>query len=250
MPMVRTQALVIRAVDVMETSKVVTLFTRDFGKTTALAKGARRLKSPFHAALDLLSVCDMVLLRKSSETLDLATEGVLVERFSSLRRDLSALYAGYYISELLSELTDLYDPHPKLYDAAIVTLRTLGDESLRERRLLRFELACLRELGFMPELEACVHCGAWIESRSREDSVAFGLATGGVLCRGCRPGHPHVATLSARTLDALRALSTPGSAWRDPAWPPFVLESCRATVAAVLCHLIGRRPRMMSLVGA
>src|SRR3954453_12703701 len=183
MPALRTTALVLRAVDVFETSRVLTLFTRDHGKVSALAKGARRLKSPFASGLDLLSVCDIVLLHKASDALDLLTEAVLVERQEPLRRDLAALYAGYYVAELLADLTDHHDPHPKLFDAAVVTLRHLGDPALRPRRLLRFELACLRELGLMPALEACVNCGEAVETVGAE--VAFGLAAGGVLCAAC-----------------------------------------------------------------
>ena len=248
MAAVRSLALVIRSVDVFETSRVLTLFTRDLGKVSALGKGARRLKSPFQAALDLLSVCDIVVLHKASEALDLLTEAALVERFDSLRRDLAALYAGYYIAELLNDLTDHHDPHPKLFDAARVTLRHLGDADLRPRRLLRFELACLRELGLMPALGACVHCGAAVETRG--DTVAFGLATGGVLCPGCRPGQPHVATLSGRTLEAIRVLAAPGGAWRDLDAAAPALAPVRATLGAVISHLLGRRPRLLPYLGA
>ena len=247
MPAVRSMALVIRSVDVFETSKVLTLFTRDLGKVGALGKGARRLKSPFQAALDLLSVCDIVVLHKASDALDLLTEAVLVERFDSLRHDLSSLYAGYYIAELLTDLTDLHDPHPRLFDAAVVTLRNLGDPALRPRRLLRFELACLRELGLMPALQACVHCGEAVEARG--ESVAFGLATGGVLCPACRPGQPHVATLSGRTLEAIRTLAEPGRAWRDLDLDAAALAPIRSTIGAVICHLLGRRPRLLPYLG-
>src|SRR3954453_1542051 len=168
--------MVVRAVEIFETSLVVTVFTRELGKVSALAKGARRLKSPLQGGLDLLGVSDMVLLHKASEALDLITESVPVERFASLRRDLAALYAGYYVAELLSDLTDSLDPHPKLFDAAVVTLRHLGEPALRDRRVLRFELACLRELGHMPSLDACTHCGADVEAGG--DKYAFGLATG------------------------------------------------------------------------
>jgi DNA repair protein RecO (recombination protein O) len=247
-PAVRSLSLVVRSVEVFETSKVLTFFTRDLGKVAALAKGARRLKSPFQAALDLLSVCDIVVLHKASEALDLVTEAALTERFESLRRDLAALYAGYYIAELLAELTDLHDPHPRLFDAAIVTLRHLGDPVLRPRRLLRFELACLRELGHMPALEACVHCGDLVDATG--DAVAFGLATGGVLCPRCRPGQPHVATLSGRTLEAIRVLASPGPAWRDLSLDASGLAPLRGTVGAVICHLLGRRPRLLPYLGA
>ena len=241
MAAVRSMALVLRSVDVFETSKVLTVFTRELGKVSALAKGARRLKSPFASGLDLLSVCDIVLLHKASDALDLLTEAVLVERQEAFRRDLAALYAGYYVAELLHDLTDHHDPHPRLFDAARVTLRNLGDPVLRSRRVLRFELACLRELGHMPALEACVHCGDVVDTSG--EAVAFGLATGGVLCSACRPGQPHVATLSGRTLGALRALSEPGDSWRDPG---LTLGSARATMGAVVSHLMGRRPKMLS----
>jgi DNA repair protein RecO (recombination protein O) len=249
-PAVRTQTLVVRTVDVFETSRVLTLFTRDLGKVSALAKGARRLKSPFQSSLDLLSVCDIVVLRKdgASDSLDLLTEAVLTERFDSLRRDLAAYFAGQYVAELLDALTDPHDPHPKLFDAAVVTLRHLDDPFLRPRRVMRFELACLRELGLMPALEECVHCGASVSSTT--EAVAFGLATGGVLCASCRPGQPHVATLSGPTLEVLRRLASPGNSWRDPDLDTQSLAAGRGTLGAVLSHVLGRRPRLLPFVGA
>ncbi len=247
MAAVRTPALVLRGVDVFESSRVLTLFSRDLGKVSALAKGARRLRSPFASGLDLLSVCDIVLLHKGSEALDLLTEAVLIERFEPLRRDLAALYAGFYVAELLHDLTDHHDPHPRLFDAAVVTLRHLGDSALRARRVLRFELACLREFGLMPALDSCVHCGETVVPRG--EAFAFGLATGGVLCAGCRPGQPHVATLSGRTLETIRVLSAPGDAWRDERFAGAALLPVRSTVGAVVSHLLGRRPRLLPYVG-
>ena len=92
-----------------------------------LAKGGRRLKSNFENALDLLTLCGIVFLRKSSGSLDLLTEAQVIQRFPRLRTDLAALYAAYYVAELLSDWTQDYDPHPLLFDEALDTLRTLGD---------------------------------------------------------------------------------------------------------------------------
>ena len=114
----------------------------------------------------------------------------------SLRRDLAALYAGYYVAELLSDLTDFHDPHPRLFDAATGDLAAPGRPGRCGRgEMFRFELACLRELGLMPALDDCAHCGA-ADRSLRATAFAFGLATGGVICPACRPGQPHVATLS------------------------------------------------------
>src|SRR5947209_10102223 len=121
------------------------MWTREFGKVRVLAKGGRRLKSNFESALDLLTVCSIVLLRKSSGSLDLLTEARVARRFPQLRADLPALYAGYYIAELLSDWTEDYDPHPNLFDEALDTLQTLGGPATAWR-LARFELVLLREL--------------------------------------------------------------------------------------------------------
>src|SRR5229473_2479285 len=177
MPAEKAQALVLRTTDWSETSRIATLWTREFGKVRVLAKGGRRLKSNFENALDLLTLCRIVFLRKSSGSLDLLTEARVEERFPRLRADLQALYSAYYIAELLSDWTEDYDPHPLLFDEALAALRTLGQllprggEGERGRggdapsvpasplrpgaqghphtgqRLARFELVLLRELG-------------------------------------------------------------------------------------------------------
>ena len=175
-------------------------------------------------------------------------EAAPVERFASLRRDLAALYAGYYIAELLIELTDLHDPHPKLFDAARITLRHLGEPELRSRRVLRFELACLRELGLMPALEA-VRPLRRTAVDAQGEVVWFGLACGGVLCEACRPGQPHVVALSAGDLQAIRVLASPGSLARAGLPAQRRLAPARETVGAVISHVLGHRPRLRPLLG-
>ena len=121
----KTRALVLRTVAFGETSSVVTLYTRDFGKVRALAKGAWRPKSGFDAALDLLSSCQVLVLRKSSGGLDLLTEASLEHRFR-VGRSLTAFAAGMYVAELLDALTADVDPQPELFDAAHATLSELS----------------------------------------------------------------------------------------------------------------------------
>jgi len=246
-PAIRTLALVLRTVDVFETSLVATLFTRDLGKVAVLAKGARRLKSPLQGGLDLLGVSDIVLFPKASDALDLLTEAAPVERFPSLRRDLAALYAGYYIAELLTDLTDFHDPHLKLFDGARITLRHLGGAELPTRRVLRFELACLRELGLLPSLDRCPQCG--VDVRSPGGAVSFGLASGGVLCDACRPGQPHVVALSGENLEAIRILASPGDAWRKLDVCQRRFAPARDAVGAMISHVLGHRPRLRPLLG-
>ncbi len=247
MPANRTLALVLRTVEVFETSLVATLFTRELGKVAVLAKGARRLKSPIQGGLDLLGVSDIVLFPKASETLDLLAEAAPVERFASLRRDLGAFYAGFYIAELLIDLTDPHDPHPRLFDAARITLRHLGDSELRTRRIMRFELACLRELGLMPALDHCTQCGAPVDFAA--GTVLFGAGCGGVVCGRCGPGTPHVAQLTVADWETIRILASPGNAWRILDARPALWAPAWKTVGAVISHVLGHGPRLRHLLG-
>jgi DNA repair protein RecO (recombination protein O) len=245
MPAEKALALVVRAVDWSETSRIATLWTREFGKVRVLAKGGRRLKSNFEVALDLLTVCGIVFLRKSSGGLDLLTEAQVSERFPRLRTSLPALYAGYYIAELLADWTEDFDPHPNLFDEALQALRELGTSpTTTGPRLARFELVLLRELGYRPVLERCAACGAALSGR-----LAFSAAAGGVLCAACQPAQRERRPLSPDTWQALRALDEEPAAWQGD-WPAAVRGELRQLLGHYVTYLMGRRPRLLPYLGS
>lgn len=244
----KTDAIVLRVIDFSETSAVVTLFSRDFGKISALAKGARRPKGPFENALDLLALVRVVFLRKSSDALDLLTEAKLQRRFRSAGRDLTRLYAGYYIAELLMELTDNHDPHPELFAAAEEALQALDGDGPLAATVLRFELAALRLLGHLPSLDECVSCGRPVAGQAR---VAFGLLAGGVLCDACRSGQRHVVSLSGAALGAMRTFAEPvAESSVLPQLDPKVRGELRGVINNYMAHLLGHKPKMQGYLGA
>jgi DNA repair protein RecO (recombination protein O) len=235
----KATAIVLRVVEFSETSSIVTLFTREFGKVRALAKGARRPKGPFESALDLLALCRVVFLRKSSDSLDLLTEAKLERRFRPPGGNLSSLYAAYYVAELLNELTDDYDAHAGLFDAADATLVALAADQPVAESLVRFELAALREVGHLPTLEACANCGRPLELVGR---VPFSQLAGGTLCKTCRVGQKQVISMSPQAYATLRefAAEEPTSA----ELPAGVYGELRGVLNHYWTHLLGRPPRM------
>jgi DNA repair protein RecO (recombination protein O) len=239
-------ALVVRTTDWSETSRIATLWTREHGKVRALAKGGRRLKSNFETALDLLTVCSIVFLRKSSGGLDLLTEAQVVERFPRLRHDLHALYAAYYVAELLADWTEDYDPHPALFDAARAVLQSLGEAGIpTATRLARFECVLLRELGYSPVLDVCAGCTAPLV----EDRLAFCAPAGGMLCPTCQTMHRDRRNLSREALTMLRDLSDAGDAWRrDPG--PGPRGEIRQLLNYFITYSMGRRPRLLPYLGS
>ena len=239
----KTEAVVIRQANFSETSRVVTLFTHDWGKISTLAKGAKRLKSPFEAALDLLTVCRIVFIRKSSSSLDLLTEAQLVSRFTPNGRDLISLYGGYYVAELLNGLTEEYDPHPNLYQQAVKTLNRLSDESNPELLILRFELVVLREIGQIPAFDICVSCSTPL---TNDQSFAFRVSQGGLICPSCQKDEFEQNRLQPGTVAILRRLTAESDAALDHlVISPKQHQELRQVATAAICHALGRRPKML-----
>ncbi|MEX0688835.1 MAG: DNA repair protein RecO [Pirellulales bacterium] len=241
MPADKTLALVIRTIPFGETSSVVALFCREFGKLRALAKGAWRPKSSFDGGLDLLSMSQVLVLRKSSDGLDLLTEASLESRFR-VGTSLAAVLGGLHVAELLDVLTADADPQPELFDVAHATLRRLsdwrGDESSLAGILLGTELAILRIVGHAPETSLCVECRGPLPSSGR---TAFGMLEGGTLCPECRRGRRAVASLSAPALAALGGRGEP---------PPAAATEARAVITSYLAHLLGRPTRVAARLRA
>lgn len=241
----KSTAIILRLVEFSETSLVVTMLTRDFGKLTALAKGARRRKSPFEAALDLLAVCRIVFLHKTSGAMDLLTEAKLERRFRAGAKDLKRLYCGYYVAELLAKLTDDGDPHPELFDLAERTIVSFdqgdGSEFLT---LLRFELRALTLLGHQPMLDRCVLCGT--ENETEQARMYFGLLEGGRLCEQCRPGKTNVISVSPGSVALVQLMLDEGEAWKVSNLDGVNRGEIRQLIGRYITHLIGKPPRMLS----
>ncbi len=213
----QSDAIVLRVYPWSETSCIASIFTRDFGKLSVLAKGARRPKSPFEAALDLLSFCRVVFLPKSGDSLDLLTEAKLQKRFRAGSRDILRLYCGYYVAELLDRLTDKGDAQPELFELAESTLLALHDAAFQPAAIvLRFELQALRLVGHLPSWQTCVQCGNHVPLA---EVAVVGMLAGGVLCDGCSSMARYRVQLGPQVRQTLDLFSTPQ--WQSLAMEPI-----------------------------
>jgi DNA repair protein RecO (recombination protein O) len=243
MPAETALALVVRGSDWSESSRIATLWSREFGKLRVLAKGGRRLNSSFETALDLLNVCHIAVIRKSSAGLDLLTEAQVAERFSKLRTHLPALYAAYYVAELLADGTEDYDPHAALFDATVLALREISEagEAVGPR-LAAYELTWLHELGYSPALESCAACGRHVPA-----PTVFSASAGGVVCSECAARQREKRPISPAALKMLRTLGTSADAWRQP-WTPAVRTEVRNLLGVYVTYRLNRRLRTLPYV--
>ncbi len=226
----KSEAIVIRAVPWSETSLVVTLWTLDFGKVSAVAKGARRLRSPFESALDLLAHSSVVFIVKAGDALDLLTEAKLIRRFRSGQKHLLNLYCGYYVAELLLTMTEEGSSVAELFSLTRKTLEDLDELEMPGECLLRFEWEMLRQLGHLPSLHDCVGCGGAVEKTNR---IAFGIEAGGVVCSDCLPGHRAIVRLRPATIDYLTGML-------ENSWDTIPLKPIETSMRSELRGLMNR----------
>ena len=148
-------AYVLHSWDWSETSLVVELFTRERGRLAVAAKGAKR---PYSQLRAVLLPFQHLLVQLGRAPADEAAE---VHLLRSAERaggppmpEGAALFAGFYLNELLMKLSARQDPHPALHDAYAQALQTLqqADEAALQLTLRCFELALLRETGVLPDL--------------------------------------------------------------------------------------------------
>ncbi|MEO2015244.1 MAG: DNA repair protein RecO [Fuerstiella sp.] len=237
----KAEAIVIKQVDFSESSRVVTFFSKEFGKLSALAKGAKRLKGPFDAALDLLSTCRIVFIHKSSGTLSLLTQASLVSRFSPVSGSLNSLYSGYYVADLLCSLTEDEDPDPEIYGLAHRALKELSDpEADSAASVIQFEIGLLRQAGLFPNLSECSVCGQPVTTESK---YAHWVSQGGLLCSDCHRQEYAGKSISAGAVAILKNMSGEGSQLserirltRDQS------VECHRLAVSVITNVLGRKP--------
>jgi len=239
-------ALVLRTVDFSETSRIVTLYTRQFGKIEALAKGGRRLKSPFESSLDILARNAVTFIQKRGEVLDLLTESKLIRRFHVRSSNFSGTLGGYYVAELVHSFTAVSDSMPTLYDLTVKVLPQLEEGMFVMRTLIRFEGRLLQLLGHAPSFQDCVGCGEQVP-RDSNARITFGMIDGGVLCPACFPGHHQTVAVTAEALNTWESLVSPfdrSETWKHLAMTSQTLGEIRRLSNQYVCCLLGKKPKL------
>ena len=195
----RAEAVVLRHSDYGEADRILTLYTRQLGKTRAIVKGARKLTSrkaghlePFtHVKLQLAAGRDLFIV----------TQADTADAYLPLREDLVLTGHASYVVELLDRFT--YEENlqnPTLFRLLAETLSRLASFSDVWLVIRYYEMRLLDELGFRPRLFECANCGREIQA---EDQF-FSFSAGGVICPSCGKGLPNLTSISVDALKYLR----------------------------------------------
>lgn len=239
---ISTAALVCRSVDYGEADRVLTLLTLEAGKVSVLARGARRSRRRFGAALDLFVL--------GHAALRLRTDGRLstLERFdrgadygAAIVRDVVKVAHGSYMLELARELWPPEQREPALFALLVEGLAVLAAQAPSAGLLRSFELQLLRSVGLVPALERCVRCDDAVEGKR----LSLAVGEGGVVCGACGPAASPLSTACWEGLLALRDAPLAQAAGRVP---PGLQRELRELMLLVVQHHLGRRPKALDFI--
>jgi DNA repair protein RecO (recombination protein O) len=225
MSLYRDDGVVLRTIRLGEADRIVTMLTREHGKVRAVAKGVRRTTSKFGARLEPLS--HVALLCWQGRELDVVNQAEVLDSFRAVREDLDRVAKGFTLLEVADQLSEERHATPRLYEMLVGALRALADADAA-MLVPGFLLKALAVEGSAPVVDRCASCGA------TDGLVAFDLAEGGLLCRGCRRGR----SVTPEAVDVLRRVLGGGLAdvLRLPAGP-LADEMLALTTEAMEAHL-------------
>ena len=197
----KTTAIIIKNRDFGEADRLLTLYTRDFGKIAAKAIGVRKVTSKLSGHLDLLNLTEIILAKGRS--IDTVIGAVTKKSFLALKKDLKKVSLAYCFLEFIEKLTPEKEKHEELFDLLKVSLSMLekiGKSNERELLKAIFEFKLLDELGHRPVLKNCILC-----KKEPENGMYFDFEKGGIVCRRCKDANSGAKEISKDALLVLNA---------------------------------------------
>lgn len=234
----KSAAVVIGSFPLGESDRVVTFFSRDFGKIRGVARAARRMRSRFGGALELFTLGQLVFFDPARSDLVRIDHFDVVQPFAGLRGDLERLGQAAWVVECLARLTADRDRNPALYALLVRSLRALERAARPARVAICFGARCLDVLGYRPRLDRCTGC------RRPYPFPRARLGESGLVCDGCaRTAAEDASPVSAPAVAALQHL--PALRWEEAIAAPLgrVESELRGVLESHMARLIGQPTR-------
>lgn len=185
MVLVTTDAIVLRSYNLAEADRIVVCLTKNAGLVRAVAKGARRMKSRFGAALEPFTLIRLAFYEKENRELVTISRAEILKSNFDLAAQLEVSEVFGYMAELIGEFAPPHEANETLFRMISACVDALAGAPQSARLILRyFEIWLLRLAGSFPDVKVCSVCGKQITSE--ED--LFLDAESAVRCGSCSKG--------------------------------------------------------------
>ena len=198
----KTEAIVLGQNDFGEADKVVTLYTKEFGKLKAVAKGVRRIKSRFGSAMEPFSHDHLMLYMPRKRDLYVVTGSRIIRTHKELRENFDSFITGSYITELVNKLTEPEEPNRHLFSLILQAFHQIPKQD-RDIIIVIFAIKFLADAGYKLNLEKCVFCEKPIPLSEQKK---LSIQHGGLLCAKCQSRDVQAMDVSSLALQYLKKI--------------------------------------------
>lgn len=235
----KARGIVLRARNLGEADRILTLFTLEHGKLDAVAKGVRRGRSKVGGRLEFGNDVALTLHRGRSLDVIVSSE-ILSEHWQALVEPQHFAVASA-ACEMVDALSEPGLAMPDVYALLLSMLAAIARSESPATLLPRFSMQLLEALGVAPPLDACVRCG-----NALGDSAWLDTEAGGLIDGACREPWRDMQKLDAAALRELHALATPRTQGKSAGVRagPNVARAVELLVA----HHLGRRLHAAALL--
>jgi DNA repair protein RecO (recombination protein O) len=183
MPLRETEAIVLRTYRLGEADKIISLFSRQFGRIRAAATGAQRPKSRYGGLLEPLTYIRIWLFERENRDLFRVNSAELLESFFGMQSDYRVQLAAQFMSEAAERLLPEREVNERAFRLYLAVLRGLKASGEIDRPLAYFDYWLLRLGGFLPPLAECAVCG---KPLAGGETIYYGQNTSGFVCTNCK----------------------------------------------------------------
>lgn len=144
-----TEGIILARRNFGEADRILTIFSKHYGKVRAIAKGVRRITSRKKGSLELFNHARLFLAK--GHNLDIITEAESKNIFSNWRKDLTKVAVAYHLAEVVARLTPEHQEHKEVFDLLCEAYTTLGelDYWALYPFIQSFKVHALEELGYL-----------------------------------------------------------------------------------------------------
>ncbi|MCA1564974.1 MAG: DNA repair protein RecO [Acidobacteria bacterium] len=154
-----TEAIVLRTYKLAEADKITVFLSQNSGVMRGVARGARRLKSKFGAALEPFTVISLSYFEKEGQELVAIRQAEILRSYFELSKNTEIVVALEYIGGLILEFTPPHEPNEKIFRMIRACVEAIASAPENIRHITRYcEVWLLKLAGFLPDLRACVNC--------------------------------------------------------------------------------------------
>ncbi|MEH7108642.1 MULTISPECIES: DNA repair protein RecO [Bacillaceae] len=192
----KCEGIVIRTTDYGETNKIVTLFTREWGKIGVMARGAKKPNSRLSSISQMFTYGYFLIQRGTG--LGGLQQGEIISSFRHIGEDIFLTAYASYVIELTDKCTEEKKANPFHFELLYQTLNYMNEGYDPDILMNIYEMKMMNLLGLYPVLNQCAVCG------STDGHFSFSIREGGFICHRCLEKDPYHMKLLPSTVKLLR----------------------------------------------